>query len=143
MKTLIPILFLFVSFSGIASPLNTIEDTKTLSENMVKHFLKNEFDQGLALVKPLWPLPEVEIDGLANQIRTQWPIVEQRFGQPTGYEHVRTEKIGDSFVRHYYLHKFQNHAIYWQVSFYRPNDKWVVNGVTFKDMLEPLYQVVE
>lgn len=143
MKTIIPALFLLVSFSGVATPLKTIEDTKALSTDMVKHFVKSEFDEGLALVKPLWPLPEVEIDGLANQIRTQWPVVEQRFGKPTGFELVRTEKIGNSFVRHYYLHKFENHAIYWQVSFYRPLDKWMVNGVTFKDSLESLYQVVE
>lgn len=33
------------------------------------HFVKAEFQEGLNLAKKYWPIPEVEIDGLANQIK--------------------------------------------------------------------------
>lgn len=142
MKTIGILLFLISSLT-FADALQNSKDTKALADEMVKKFAKKEFSQGLALAKPYWPLPSVEIDGLAHQISTQWPIIDQRFGESTGHEFVQEERIGNSFIRYYYLHKFQNHAIYWQLTFYRPSDSWLVNGVTFKDSLDILFQVVQ
>jgi hypothetical protein len=139
----IGILLFLLSTLTFADGLQKSKDTKVLADEMVEHFSKKEFKQGLALAKAYWPLPPVEIDSLANQISTQWPIVDQRFGETTGYEFVQEERIGKSFIRYYYLHKFQNHAIYWQLTFYKPLDKWLVNGVTFQDSLEILFQVVK
>ena len=143
MKTTIAIVLLFVSSLAVADTIDSTQETRLLADKMISHFVKKEFQRGLALAKPYWPLPEVEIDGLANQIANQWPIVDQRFGQTTGQEFIREERIGKSFVRYYYLHKFENHAIYWQITFFRPLDKWKVNEVTFKDSLEPLFQIVQ
>jgi hypothetical protein len=133
--------FLFL-VSGVASAtgLDSPKDTRALSDKIIGHFVKTEFQEGLNIAKQYWPLPEVEIDGLANKISTQWPIVDQRFGKPTGYEFIKEEKIGHSFVRYYYLHKFQNHAIYWRLTFYKPVDTWVVNGITFLDSLDQLFE---
>ncbi len=142
MKT-IGIFLFFISALAFGNGLQSSNDTKVLADEMIKAFVKKEFKQGLGLAKLYWPLPEVEIDGLANQISTQWPIIDQRFGESTGYEFVQEERIGDSFIRYYYLHKFQNHAIYWQLTFYKPEDSWLVNEVTFKDSLEILFQVVQ
>ena len=142
MKRIIAMMIVSVLMSGsaFANTLNSTNETRQLADKIVDHFVKKEFKEGLALAKPHWPLPEVEIDGLANQITTQWPIVDQRFGVSTGKEFIREEKLGNSFIRYYYLHKFQNHAIYWLITFYRPTDKWKVNGVNFKDELESLFQ---
>lgn len=141
MKFIIGLIFSITSTLTLASPMENIEDTEKLSDEILSLFIKNEFDEGLSKAKPFWPLPEVEIDSLGNQIKTQWPIVQNRFGNPTGFELVRTEKIGKSFVRHYYLHKFQNHAIFWKISFYKPENEWKVNGITFGDTLEALYEI--
>jgi len=140
---IIGIFLCLISTLAFGDGLQAPKDTKALANEMVKAFVKKEFKQGLDLAKPYWPLPQVEIDGLANQISTQWPIVDQRFGESTGYDFVQEERIGNSFIRYYYLHKFRNHAIYWQLTFYKPADSWLVNGVTFKDSLEKLFQVVE
>jgi hypothetical protein len=121
----------------------TVKQTRELSDKIVEMFINKKFKEGLALAKPHWPLPEVEIDGMANQIETQWPIVDQRFGKSTGYEQVREEKIGNSFIRYFYLHKFQNHAIYWQFTYYKPADTWKVNGVQFLDSLDVLYETTK
>ena len=144
MKTIAKLLFLVTLTSNCysAGPITSIEETKTLSDTIINHFVKKEFQQGLALAKENWPLPQVEIDNLANQITTQWAIIDQRYGQPTGHEFVREERIGSSFVRYYYLHKFQNHSIYWLFTFYKPSDNWKVNGVRFKDDLNFLFEPV-
>ncbi len=143
MKKIIVLILVLIANISFAENMKSAEETRNLADKMINKFVKKEFQQGLALAKAYWPLPEVEIDGLANQIKTQWPIVDQRFGKTTGQEFIKKEKIGDSFIRYYYLHKFQNHAIYWKFTFYKPSNKWVVNGVQFLDTLDVLYKTVQ
>ena len=56
------------------------------------------------------------------------------------YELVQEQKIGDSFIRYNYSHKFKSHAIYWKIIFYKLENKWLVNRVSFKDNLDILYK---
>ncbi len=142
LTTLLTACLLSLTYAGIANAkdLRSPNDTKVISEKMVGHFIKKEFTEGMAIAKPHWPLPQVELDNLIKKIEKQWPIVDKRFGQAINYELVREQKIGDSFIRYYYLHKFKNHAIYWKITFYKPENEWVVNGVSFKDNLDILYQ---
>ena len=132
-------LMFIVAQSVSAAPLKNIPETKSLSNKIMQYFLKAEFDKGLNIAKVHWPLPPVEIDGLANQINTQWSVVQQRFGKPTGLELIKEERLGKSFVRFYYLHKFENHAIYWRFTYYKPKNEWKVNGITFQDDLDFLF----
>ncbi|MGB5473679.1 MAG: hypothetical protein WBQ78_09405 [Gammaproteobacteria bacterium] len=143
MKSWTIALILIVAQSVSAGTLNEIADTRSLSDKIMQHFLKAEFVEGLDIAKGHWPLPPVEIDGLANQINTQWSIVQQRFGKPTGEEFIKEERIGKSFVRFFYLHKFENHAIYWEFTYYKPNKEWKINGITFKDDLDFLFVLEE
>jgi hypothetical protein len=133
------VLMIISAQSASGASLNEISDTKSLSDKITQHFLKSEFIEGLNIAKMHWPLAPVEIDGLANKINTQWSIVQQRFGKPTGMEFIKEERLGKSFVRFYYLHKFENHAIYWKFTYYKPKDKWKVNGITFRDDLDFLF----
>ena len=123
-----------------AKDLSSTSDTKAIADKMVNHFIKKEFTEGMTVAKPYWPLPEVELDNLIKKIEMQWPIIDKRFGQAVGSELVKEQNIGDSFIRYYYLHKFQKHSIYWKITFYKPENKWVVNGVSFKDNLDILYK---
>jgi len=132
-------LFVIIDVAHAKELKNQI-DTNALADKMVNHFIKKEFTEGMALAKPHWPLPEVELDNLIKKIEMQWPVVDRRFGPSVGQEMVDKQKIGDSFLRYYYLHKFKNHAIYWKITFYKPEKTWVVNGVSFKDNLDILYK---
>ena len=143
MKKIIVILILLVFNLAMAGDLVSLKDTKDLSDQLMAHFLRGEFQEGLGLAKPFWPLPPVEIDGLANQIATQWPMVQQRFGTTTGQEFIKEERLGNSFVRYYFLHKFENHSIYWRFTFYKPQNSWKVNGIQFLDELSPLFEKVK
>jgi len=126
-----------------AATFKDVSKTKTVSKQIMQHFIREEFVKGLDIAKRYWPLPPVEIDGLANKIITQWSVVKQRFGHPTGFELVREEKLGESFVRLYYLHKFQNHAIYWRFTYYKPKNEWKINGITFQDGFDFLFEKVK
>lgn len=134
------VLILFNSFAG---GFTTKGEIRAFADTLMDHFVKAEFQEGLNLAKKYWPIPEVEIDGLANQIKQQWPIVDQRFGQSIEKEFISEKKIGESFIRYYYLHKFENHSIYWQLDFYKPRDLWKVNTLIYLDNLEPLFSTVK
>jgi hypothetical protein len=95
---------------------------------------------GYETLKPYWPLASVEIDNLANQTNTQWPMVKQRFGTSIATEFIKETKAGDSLARFVYLQKFQNHAIRWVFTFYKPKDRWIINGVSFDDRLDLLFE---
>lgn len=140
MKIAVFVFMFLVVLQSSASELKSIEDTLTLSNNIIEDFVSKKFEAGINRVKPHWPLPVVEMDNLLNAIQQQWPIVDQRFGQAVGKEFLYSESIGGSFVRHYYLHKFKNHSIYWKLTFYKPHDVWVVNGVEYLDSLDLLYK---
>ena len=139
MRAWIIVLVLFMVQPVYAGALKEISETKSLSNKIMQNFVKEEFTNGLNIAKAYWPLPPVEIDGLANQINTQWSVVRNRFGNPTGMEFIKEERIGKSFVRFYYLHKFENHAIYWKFTYYKPKNEWKINGITFKDDLDSLF----
>ena len=143
MKFIFGLIILLMATNVFADDLKSLKQTRDLSDKIVNQFVHADFKQGLALAKPHWPLPEIEIDGLANQIANQWPLVDRRFVKPTGKEFVREERIGESFVRYSYLHKFDNHSIYWRITFYKPSDIWIVNGIQFLDNLEPLFERVK
>ncbi len=139
MKLWIAISMLMLGHTASTDSLKDVAETKLLSEKIMEYFLKAEFVQGLGIAKAYWPLPPAEIDNLANQINTQWAVVRQRFGNTTGMEFVEEEQLGQSFVRSYFLHKFDSHAIYWQFTYYKPKTEWKINGITFKDELETLF----
>ncbi len=141
MKYIFSLVILLSSACTLADTLSSKEEIRELSDKVINQFIKKHFEEGLSLAKPYWPLSEVEIDGLANTINTQWPIVEQRFGKAIGSDFVRSEEAGDSLIRYYYLHKFNNHAIYWELTFYKPEDNWLVNSIRFRDDLNILFSV--
>jgi len=134
------ILSLAFTINANASGFKTEQETKSFSNQLVSLFILYDFKKALNKAKPYWPIPEVEIDGMLNKINQQWPLVKQRFGVTTGKELVQTKKIGKTFIRYIYLHKFENHAIYWQIDYYKPKNEWKINQITFLDTLNTLYE---
>ena len=142
MKKIIAVMMILAAVSVSAQDLKTVKDTERLSDQIVDKFYNKEFREGLKIAGDYWPLPKSELENLETQIKSQWVIIEERFGKTTGYELIQKEKIGSSFYRYHYLQKFENHAIYWSITYYKPEDKWVINSIFFKDDLEFLFKPV-
>lgn len=134
------ILCLCIFTSGtVSADFYSQDETRKFTDKMMANFVSGEFEKGLDKAKSHWPVPEVEIDGMANQIQMQWPMISQRFGKSLSSEFVGEARVGNSLIRYYFLHKFEKHAIYWQVDFYKAADTWRINTVRFMDNLEPLF----
>ena len=140
MKHLIFILLVTFSGTSIADGFDNEKEIRQFTDKLMSYIIKEDFKKAFETAKPYWPIPVVEIDGIVNQINTQWPIVNQRFGKAIGTEHVKDERIGKSFLRYYYLHKFEKHSIYWKIDLYKPKNKWKINTILFSDELNSLYE---
>ena len=143
LRKLAIILIALTSQPVAAEMIREASKTKLVTEQIMAYFVEEQFVEGIDIAKKFWPLPPAELDGLANQIATQWEVVKQRYGNTTGHEFLRVDRLGSSFVRLYYLHKFDNHAIYWRFTFYKPEEGWVINGITFQDDLHFLFETVK
>jgi hypothetical protein len=130
---------LLAPFAARADGLATLSEARKVSDRAVALFVQEKFAEGYGSLKAYWPLPAVEIDNLANQTNMQWPIVRQRFGTSIGTDFVRQIDGGSSFARFVYLQKFQNHAVRWVFTFYKPKDQWIINAVSFDDKIELLF----
>ena len=139
-KALLILTFFVWSINSFAEGFLNEEQARKFSEELMGHVINKDFKAGFDKTKKYWPIPEVEVNGMVNQINQQWLIVDQRFGQAIGYELIKKERIGKSFLRYYYLHKFENHAIYWQIDFYKPRKEWKINQIIFLDTLQTLYE---
>jgi hypothetical protein len=133
--------FLFSS-GAFAEGFKSPEETRQFADKLIGYFVQTKFTEGLNLAKPYWPLPAVEIDGMANKINQTWPLVDQRMGKSLGSEHIKSIPLGSSFIRHIYLQKLEHHVIYWQIDFYRPKSEWKINTINFLDSLDPLFMQV-
>ena len=139
-KIILIILFVALSNPAQAAGFKTEKDCRSFADGLMDQFLNARFQEGFNSVKKYWPIPETDIDGLVKQIQQQWPLVTQRYGKPFAKEFVGEKRIGKSFLRYYYLHKFENHAIYWQIDFYNPSSEWEINMINFFNNVDALYK---
>jgi len=137
---IVPILLLGLPTLAASEELASLAEARMLADNAVALFKDEKFAEGYGLLTPYWPLEPAEINDLVGQTLDQWPIVQQRFGTAVGTEFISETSAGDSFVRYIYLQKFQNHALRWIFTFYRASDAWVVNGVSFDDQIDLLFE---
>lgn len=114
-------------------------DTLKICNKAMSLFSQNKVKEGYDVFVPYWPLPESEITALVYQTESQWGAVQARFGDNAGYEFIETQRVGKSLIRHIYLQKFMNHSLRWQFTFYKPDDKWRVNSLTFDDKIGELF----
>ena len=139
MRALLLLAFL-ASSPAIAAPLKTAEETKTLCSAVAQKMGAGDSDAAFDLLSANWPLPSEELKQLAYQTKSKLEMVSSRFGAPLEAEYVRSASAGNSFIRHYYLVKFEKHALRLSCTFYRPKDSWIVNGITWDDSPDQLLQ---
>ncbi|MDO8413078.1 MAG: hypothetical protein Q7S51_04715 [Gallionellaceae bacterium] len=134
-------MFSLLMFPAIAlsDDFVSLAEARKISDKVVLFFKQEKIADAYGLLKPYWPIPVVEVDSMANQTNIQWPMLKQRFGTSIATEFVKEEKVGESLARYVYLHKFQNHAVRWVFTFYKPNDRWVINSVTMDDRIGDLF----
>ena len=133
------VLFFTAATAFAATGLESKEKVRELCEECMVKIYTGNLQGAFDLIKPIFPVPETEFDTLQMQTVKQLGMVGQRFGNAVGYEFIRTQVIKDTFVKHIYIEKFENHAIRWIFIFYKPKDKWLLNNFGWDDTIEALF----
>lgn len=142
------IAFLFAASIALPSArpvraLDVIVNTDALrsqSDSAMKKVGKGDLEGALQDLSRSWPLPASELEAMIEQTRLQLPGMKERFGEVLGYEFIREDIVGTSFVRRTYIQRFERHATRWIITYYRNASGWVVNSVTFDDNLIGLFE---
>ncbi len=134
------IILTIISFNALASGLVTSSETKNLCENAASLLSKGKISESFNSLKPYWPIPAAEIDNLSYQTETQLKMVSKRFGKPIGTDFIKTQKAGDSFIKHTFILKHEKTSIRYICVFYKPKTKWLVNSVSWDDKTALLFE---
>jgi len=131
---------LFMTSIAYADSFNNKEDIDNFIKEIIPNLINNNDKKVFNELKPYWPIPEVEIDSLVNQLDLQEPMIAKRFGKSLSMEFIKSESIGNSLYKITYLRKYEAHAMRWVFLFYKPSDIWYVNSVSTDDKLLELYE---
>jgi len=129
------LLFPLSSFAGFATKAEVGE----VSDEFMTLVEAEKYNEAFALLKPDWPVAEEDYQTLKTMTAEQMVVVKNGFGAVTGAEWIRTEEIGESYIRLTYLQKFEKHALKWVLVYYNPADEWLVNQVSWDDNIDTLF----
>jgi hypothetical protein len=116
-----------------AGPAKSVADTKTICDRIASASAAKNFDRVFEIVSQYMSLPKEEVDASAYQMRTQLSGQEPRLGNLFGFEHVATQRAGESFLVHTYLMKFELSLLALKCTWYKPREVWVMEGMTWSD----------
>ena len=93
MKVIFTILFFSISNVALANGFKSEKELRPFTDKLIDQFMSSNFQKALNDAKPYWPVPEVEVDGMANKINQQWPMVSQRFGKALTKEFLKENEL--------------------------------------------------
>lgn len=132
--------FLAFAASAFADGFKTEPECRLFADNIVDELVQEHFQAAFDLAKKYWPVSQVRVNKLANEVKRKWPNDDQHPGKSIGKEFIGMQRISESFLRYRYLHKFENNAIYWQIDYYKARDLWRMHNIVFHENLDPLYE---
>jgi len=119
----------------------SVRATKQFSQDVITKIEQGAIAEVLQALKAHWPLAPKEVEDLLSPIAKQRETIATRYGRPLGIEFIKTQTVGHSLVRHFFIEKFEHHALRWQLDFYKPNKVWVVNGIYWDDKISEFYNL--
>lgn len=113
--------------------LNNPNEAKALSQKVSELFKENKISTALNELKPYWPIPINEIDGVEEKTIRYLNMLEQRFGKAEGTIKVNEETIKDIALKETHLVQYQNTAIRLIFTYYKNKKGWIVNAFKWDD----------
>lgn len=127
------------SQASLADTFPSVPAARAFTDKVLAKVGAGEIEAGVKMVKPYTIIPAAEFDAMVGQISLQLPAIAQRFGKPVGSEFVSETKVGESFVRLFYLSKYERHAMRWTFYLYNTPQGWVINTFNFDDKIQNMF----
>lgn len=113
--------------------LTSPKEAREFSQKCSNLFKDNKISQFFGELRPYWPLPENEINGLEEKTIQYINLLQSRFGKIEGVVKVKEEVINDFAIRETFILKFENSAIRLIYTYYKNNSGWVLNAFKWDD----------
>jgi hypothetical protein len=113
-----------------------------LCEKFLQKIVNNQIKEAFDFIKPHSQIPESEVDKLALQTLKQLELVKPRFGNILGFEFLKEEIIKQTFARYTFFIKYQKTVVRWIFLFYKPQDTWGINAISWDDKIQALFSIV-
>ena len=133
MKKMISVAVLLFATTAHAEKITHVYDTKTLCAQSATHFSKADVKQFYETLMPHWRLSVDEIKNVVHQNSTLLKMHGERYGGYLGIDYMATDFAGTSIIEHTFFIKFDKKAVRYQCVFYKPNDHWIVNEISWED----------
>ena len=124
----------------VVQAVASMDAAMTLSDRMMRSIEAGNTREALTLGKPHTVITAEQIEALIQQVEQQKPGMDERYGKSVGYELIRNDTIHDSLIRAIFLHRFERHAVVWQLLWYRGKDGWVLSNISYTDQLPQLFR---
>ena len=105
----------------------------------MKKALEGDFQKAFSLTKAIWPIEEKSIAKLESKVYEQMPFVKKEYGQALNYQFLeKKEKLG-IVSKWVFIIKHEKHLIRWVFVFYKPEDTWYLNHLSFDDKIQKVF----
>lgn len=138
-RILLFVLATLLSLQAFAEDLRSKDDVNQLVSSVVELMGAGQTVEGLALLNPYTVMTAEELDASLDQLKQRLPALEKRFGKIVGAEYIETKEVGESLLLAVFLQKFEKHALRWQLYFYKPGDKWILNTYRMDDSIRDMF----
>jgi len=141
MKYILPAILLLITLGSEAraDSFSSPQAARVSIDKVMAAIAADNVDGGLSQIKPYSALPPAEFDAALGQIKYQLSPMASRFGKSIGYEFIKEDKVGNSFIRFTYLQKYEKHAIRWFFIFYDSGTGLMLNALFFRDNMQDLF----
>ena len=124
----------------IVQAMASMDAAMALSGRMMRSIETGNIREALTLGLPHTVITAEQIEALIQQVEQQKPVMGERYGKSVGYELIRNDTIHDALIRAIFLHRFERHAVVWQLLWYRGKDGWVLSNISYTDQLPQLFR---
>ena len=113
---------------------------RALCDRAMEKILADDVPAAFELLKAELGTALPEMDTLVLQTITQRSVTASRFGKAIGIAFIKEEEAGDVLLRLTYVEKRSYHGYRWQFTFYKPSDRWLLDGVKWDDQLVKVFE---
>ena len=144
-KVLVGIIVALVLTSGSLFALEEVTHMeegrmKKLCEEFLDDIIVGKYDQGYDTIRPYFPVPQQDfLQNKKNSVR-QLQEARKQYGELLGYQFVKMESAQDILRRYIYILKYEKHIVRWVLFFYKPEDKWLLDGYRWDDNVNALFK---
>ena len=143
MRNLFTSLFLILcaaaATSARADTLPSEAEARQLADKVMTAAGKGQTDDAYAIMAPYVLTNVDEFERSRERDREARIKLEQDVGSSTGYEYIRTEKLGESVLRLLYVEKAERRALAWQFIFFKTPAGWGLSAMRSSNDINVLF----